>query len=144
MITIFIWIYIINSYICQMKKLITLFTLLFLTLTTIAQTSHARAYQFLIGYRDFSTNEIVWNGTPTTCNILIEIKDNDVVIYSKTKQHYHVIAKLNETSDGVQYRMSDENGIKCNFYMGPIAGSESVYIAIEYNDYAWMYSCVDE
>ncbi len=127
-----------------MKKLITLFTLLFLTLTTIAQTAHARAYQFLIGHRDFSTNEIVWNGTPTTCNILIEIYDNDVVIYSKTKQHYHVIAKLNETSDGVQYRMSDENGTKCNFYMGPIEGGESVYIAIEYNDYAWMYSCVDE
>ena len=128
-----------------MKKLITLFTLLFLTLTTIAQTAHARAYQFLVGHRDFSTNEIVWNGTPTTCNILIEIKDNDIVIYSKTIQHYHVIQKLNESSEGdVMYRMSDSQGTKCNFYMGPIEGSQSVYIAIEYNDYSWMYTCVDE
>jgi len=128
-----------------MKKLITLFTLLFLTLTTIAQTAHARAYQFLVGHRDFSTNEIVWNGTPTTCNILIEIKDNDIVIYSKTIQHYHVIQKLNESNEGdVMYRMSDSQGTKCNFYMGPIEGSQSVYIAIEYNDYSWMYTCVDE
>jgi len=127
-----------------MKKLITLFTLLFLTLTTIAQTAHARALLFTYGHRDFTTNEIVWNGSPSECNILIEIKENDVFVYSKTLQHYHVIAKLNETVDGVQYRMSDDNGIKCNLYMGPIKGTEGVFIAIEYNDYAWMYSCIDE
>lgn len=115
-----------------------------LTATSIAQTSHARAYQFLFGHRDFSTNELVWNGTPSACNILIEIHGNDVIVYSKTVQHYHVIAKLAETADGVQYRMSDANGVRCNFYMGPIQGSEAVFIAIEYNDYAWMYTCVDE
>ena len=128
-----------------MKKLITLFTLLFLTLTTIAQTAHARAYEFRIGKRDYYTNEIVWNGNTSPCNILIEIKDYDIIVYSNIKQHYHVIQKLNESSEGaVMYRMSDSQGTKCNFYMGPIEGSESVYIAIEYNDYAWMYSCVDE
>ena len=127
-----------------MKKLSTLLVLICLTVAASAQTAHARAYQFLIGHRDFSTNEIVWNGTPSACNILIEINGNDVVVYSKTVQHYHVIAKLNENESGVQYRMSDANGIKCNFYMGPISGSEAVFIAIEYNDYAWMYSCIDE
>lgn len=128
-----------------MKKLITILALaLCTTISAIAQTAHARALQFAYGHRDFSTNEIVWNGTPAQCNILIEIKDNEVTVYSKTVQQYHVIAKLNETQDGVQYRMSDANGIKCNFYMGPIKDSEAIFIAIEYNDYVWMYTCIDE
>jgi len=115
-----------------------------LTVTSMAQTAHARALLFTYGHRDLSTNELIWNGTPSTCNILIELEDNEVTVYSKTVQHYHVIAKLNETEDGVQYRMSDSNGIKCNLYMGPIKGTDGIFIAIEYNDYAWMYSCIDE
>ena len=127
-----------------MKKLISLLALSLISLSILAQTQHARAYLFTIGYRDKWTGEIVWNGKPSECNILIEIKGNEVVVYSRTEQHYHVISKMDENEDGVMYRMSDASGTKCNFYMGPIEGSESIYMAIEYNDYSWMYTCIDE
>ena len=128
-----------------MKKFILSTLLVLSTLLTFSQDiAFARAHQFTIGKRDFSTNEIVWNGTPTSCDILIKLEDNKVTIYSNQKQEYRVVAKLVETEDGVQYRMLDANGTSCNFYMGPIANSQSVFIAVEYNDFSWMYYCTDE
>ena len=128
-----------------MKKFILSILLVISTLLTFSQDiAFARAHQFTIGKRDYSTNQIVWNGTPTSCDILIKLEDNKVTIYSNQKQEYRVVTKLVETEDGVQYRMLDANGISCNFYMGPIESSSLIFIAIEYNDYSWMYYCVDE
>ena len=128
-----------------MKKFILSILLVLSTLLTFSQDiAFARAHQFTIGKRDFSTNEIVWNGTSTSCDILIKLEGNKVTIYSNQKQEYRVVVKLVETEDGVQYRMLDANGTSCNFYMGPIANSLSVFIAVEYNDFSWMYYCTDE
>jgi len=128
-----------------MKKFILSILLVISTLLTFSQdVAFARAHQFTIGKRDFSTNEIVWNGTSTSCDILIKLEGNRVTIYSNQKQEYRVVTKLVETEDGVQYRMLDANGTSCNFYMGPIANSQSVFIAVEYNDFSWMYYCTDE
>ena len=128
-----------------MKKFILSVLLVISTLLTFSQDiAFARAHQFTIGKRDFSTNEIVWNGTPSSCDILIKLEDSKVTIYSNQKQEYRVVNKLAETKDGVQYRMLDANGISCNFYIGPIANSSLIFIAIEYNDYSWMYNCTDE
>ena len=128
-----------------MKKFILSTLLVLSTLLTFSQDiAFARAHQFTIGKRDFSTNEIVWNGTPTSCDILIKLEGNRVTIYSNQKQEYRVVTKLVETEDGVQYRMLDANGTSCNLYMGPIANSMSVFIAVEYNDFSWMYYCADE
>ena len=128
-----------------MKKFILSTLLVISTLLTFSQdVAFARAHQFTIGKRDFSTNEIVWNGTSTSCDILIKLEGNRVTIYSNQKQEYRVVTKLVETEDGVQYRMLDANGTSCNFYMGPITNSTSIFIAIEYNDYSWMYNCTDE
>jgi len=128
-----------------MKKFILLIILIVSTLLSFSQEiAFARAKQFNIGYRDFSNNQVVWNGNPSECNILIKLEETTVTIFSKTKQEYHVVAKLTETNDGVQYRMLDANGTSCNFYMGPITNSQSVFIAIEYNDFSWMYYCTDE
>ncbi len=105
-----------------MKKFILSTLLVISTLLTFSQEiAFARAHQFTLGKRDFSTNEIVWNGTPSDCNILIKIEQTRVTIYSNQTQQYRVVVKLAETEDGVQYRMLDVNGINCNFYMGPIA-----------------------
>lgn len=128
-----------------MKKFILSVLLVISTLLTFSQDiAFARAHQFTFGKRDFSTNEIVWNGTPNTCDILIKLEQTKVTIYSNQIQEYRVVTKLAETKDGVQYRMLDANGTNCNFYMGPIANSSSIFIAVEYNDYSWMYYCTDE
>lgn len=105
---------------------------------------YARARTFNIGYRDFSTNEIVWNGTINDCDILIKLTDSKVTIFSKSQQEYYVVGKLAEQDNVAQYRMQDSSGNSCNFYMGPSEITGVLFMIIEYNDYAWMYLVVPE
>ena len=127
-------------------KNFTLSILFFLfSLTSFSQgLEYARAKTFNIGYRDYSTNEIVWNGTTNECNILIKITDTKVTIFSKTQQEYYVVGKLAEMDNTAQYRMQDANGINCNFYMGQSELPGVLFMVVEYSDYAWMYFVVPE
>ena len=128
-----------------MKRLIALLILsLALTVSSIGQTAYARAYLFAIGSRDVMSNELVWTGSPSSCDILIKLESDVVTIYSNQLQVYHVVGKISETKDGVLYRMQSAEGQACNMYMGPIEGTNHVYIAIEFNDFAWIYNCKDE
>ena len=128
-----------------MKKIIlSLILTLFTIISTAQGLEYARARTFNVGHRDFSTNEIVWNGTTSECNILIKLTDNKVTIFSKTQQEYYVVGKLAEMDNTAQYRMQDANGISCNFYMGQSEIPGVLFMVVEYNDYAWMYFVVPE
>ena len=128
-----------------MKKFILSVILTLFTLISTAQgLEYARARTFNVGHRDFSTNEIVWNGTTSECNILIKLTDNKVTIFSITHQEYYVVGNLAEKDNTAQYRMQDANGISCNFYMGQSEIPGVMFMVVEYNDYAWMYFVVPE
>ena len=128
-----------------MKKFILSLVLALSTLLSFSQDlEYARAKTFNIGYRDFSTNEIVWNGTTSDCDILIKLTDSKVTIFSKSQQDYYVVGKLSEQDNVAQYRMQDSSGNSCNFYMGPTEVQGVLFIIVEYNDYAWMYFVVPE
>ena len=128
-----------------MKNFILSVLLFLFSLTSFSQgLEYARAKTFNIGYRDYSTNEIVWNGTTNECNILIKITDTKVTIFSKTQQEYYVVGKLAEMDNTAQYRMQDANGISCNFYMGQSELPGVLFMVVEYSDYAWMYFVVPE
>ena len=128
-----------------MKNFILSILFFLFSLTSFSQgLEYARARTFNIGHRDYSTNEIVWNGTTNQCNILIKITDNKVTIFSKTQQEYYVVGKLAEMDNTAQYRMQDANGISCNFYMGPTEIDGVLFIIVEYSDYAWMYFVIPE
>lgn len=122
-----------------MKKLI-LATLLTLTslLSFSQDVGFARASEFYTGYRD-TDQQIVWNGSPTTVDILIKLEDDKVTIFSKEVQVYRVVKKLTSEDNYASYRMIDSNGLNCNFHMGPAETEGYLFMAIEYNDYAWMY-----
>jgi hypothetical protein len=128
-----------------MKNFILSILFLFTSILSFSQDiEYARARTFNIGYRDFSTNEIVWNGTINDCDILIKLTDSKVTIFSKSQQDYYVVGKLAEQDNVAQYRMQDSSGNSCNFYMGPTEMQGVLFIVIEYNDYAWMYMVVPE
>lgn len=78
-----------------MKKITILFLITLISKFCFSQEpAYARAYLFSTGFRDENTNQIVWNGNPKECDILIRFENNDLTIYSKTIQKYHVIKKL--------------------------------------------------
>ena len=122
-----------------MKKFILSLVLVLSTLLSFSQeVGFAKAVELYTGYRD-TNNEIVWNGSPTSVDILIKLEDDKVTIFSQELQVYRVVVKTSDEDSYVAYRMLDLNGQNCNFHMGPSETQGYIFIAIEYNDYAWMY-----
>lgn len=122
-----------------MKKFILSLVLIVSSLLSFSQEiSFAKAVELYTGYRD-TNNEIVWNGSPTSVDILIKLEEDKVTIFSQKLQVYHVVTKTREEDSYITYRMVDSQGGNCNFHMGPSETQGYVFIAIEYNDYAWMY-----
>lgn len=122
-----------------MKKFILSIFLVLSTLLSFSQeVGFARATELYTGYRD-TNNEIVWNGSPSSVDILIKLEDDKVTIFSQQLQVYRVVTKLRDEDSYITYRMLDSNGINCNFHMGPSETQGYIFIAIEYSDYAWMY-----
>lgn len=122
-----------------MKKFILSLVLVVSSLLSFSQeVSFAKAVELYTGYRD-TNNEIVWNGSPTSVDILIKLEEDKVTIFSQKLQVYHVVTKTREEDSYITYRMVDSQGGNCNFHMGPSETQGYIFIAIEYNDYAWMY-----
>jgi hypothetical protein len=122
-----------------MKKFILSLVLVVSSLLSFSQEiGFARATELYTGYRD-TNQEIVWNGSPTTVDILIKLEDDKVTIFSQQTQIYRVVGKLHDEDSYITYRMVDLQGGNCNFHMGPSETQGYIFIAIEYNDYAWMY-----
>ncbi len=122
-----------------MKKFILSIFLVLSTLLSFSQeVGFARATELYTGYRD-TNNEIVWNGSPSSVDILIKLEDDKVTIFSQQTQIYRVVTKIRDEESIITYRMLDSNGINCNFHMGPSETQGYIFIAIEYSDYAWMY-----
>ena len=122
-----------------MKKFILSLVLIVSSLLSFSQEiGFAKAVELYTGYRD-TNNEIVWNGSPTSVDILIKLEEDKVTIFSQKLQVYHVVTKTREEDSYITYRMVDSQGGNCNFHMGPSETQGYIFIAIEYNDYAWMY-----
>lgn len=122
-----------------MKKFILSIFLVLSTLLSFSQEiGFARATELYTGYRD-TNEEIVWNGSPSSVDILIKLEDDKVTIFSQQTQIYRVVTKIRDEESIITYRMLDSNGINCNFHMGPSETQGYIFIAIEYSDYAWMY-----
>jgi hypothetical protein len=122
-----------------MKKFILSIFLVLSTLLSFSQeVGFARATELYTGYRD-TNEEIVWNGSPSSVDILIKLEDDKVTIFSQQTQIYRVVTKIRDEESIITYRMLDSNGINCNFHMGPSETQGYIFIAIEYSDYAWMY-----
>jgi hypothetical protein len=122
-----------------MKKFIlSLFLVVSSLLSFSQEVGFARAVELYTGYRD-TNEEIIWNGSPTDVDILIKLEDDKVTIFSQELQVYRVVAKTRQEDSYISYRMLDSNGSNCNFHMGPSETQGYIFIAIEYNDYAWMY-----
>jgi hypothetical protein len=122
-----------------MKKFILSLVLVVSSLLSFSQEiGFARATELYTGYRD-TNQEIIWNGSPTSVDILIKLEDDKVTIFSQQTQIYRVVGKLRDEDSYITYRMVDLQGGNCNFHMGPSETQGYIFIAIEYNDYAWMY-----
>jgi len=127
-----------------MKKLFLILAFTLTTLFSFAQDSpfYMRADTFEMGSKDSSDN-IVWDeSTIKSCDILIKLEEKEAVIYSSTKQIYHVISYDGKEGDISRWYCSDEKGRTCNIYLSSIKNqSGKLGLIVEFSDYLWSYIC---
>ena len=126
-----------------MKKLL-LFFVLFITTLMYSQDNpfYMRAETFELGSKN-SNGDVVWDeSTIKSCDILIKLEDKEVVIYSSTKQIYHVISYDGKEGDISRWYCSDDKGRTCNIYLSSIKNQyRKLGLIVEFSDYLWSYIC---
>ena len=130
-----------------MKKVL---STLFLTLTLLvgyAQNAvYARATTLNIGVKNNWTGEFEWAGPQVTENgVTIKIESSQVTINSQSPQRYTIYSDSeNVEVDGsaVYWYAYDLTGQRCRLYLIENEVGDD-FLAIEYNDFAWIYSLVD-
>lgn len=127
-----------------MKKLFLTLVLILTTLISFAQDKpfYMRADTFELGSKDLSGN-IVWDvSTVKSCDILIKLEEKEAVIYSSTRQIYHVIT-FSGKEDGIsKWYCSDDIGNTCNLYLSASENNPGkLTLIIEFSDYLWGYIC---
>jgi hypothetical protein len=127
-----------------MKKLFLILAFTLTTLFSFAQDNpyYMRAETFEMGSKDSSGN-IVWDeSTIKSCDILIKLENKEAVIYSSTKQIYHVISYGGKEDDISRWYCSDDGGRTCNIYlMGIKDNPGKLALIVEFSDYIWGYIC---
>ena len=128
-----------------MKKLFLILVFTFTTLCSFAQDKpfYMRAETFELGSKTSSGN-IIWDETTIkSCDILIKLESKEAVIYSSTKQVYHVISYSGK-EDGIgKWYCSDDVGRTCNIYLSASKNNPGkLALIVEFRDYIWGYICV--
>ena len=127
-----------------MKKLFFIFAFTLTTLFSFAQDKpfYMRADTFELGSKD-SSNNVVWDeSTIKYCDILIKLEDKEVIVYSSTKQIYHVISYDGKEDDISRWYCSDGEGRNCNIYLLSSKNNPGkLTLIIEFSDYLWGYIC---
>jgi hypothetical protein len=130
-----------------MKKVL---STLFLTLTLLVgytqNAVYARATTLNIGVKNNWTGEFEWAGPQVTENgVTIKIESSQVTINSQSPQHYTIYSdseNVEVEGSAVYWYAYDLTGQRCRLYLIENEVGDD-FLAIEYNDFAWIYSLVD-
>lgn len=130
-----------------MKKVL---STLFLTLTLLVGYSqnavYARATTLNIGVKNNWTGEFEWAGPQVTENgVTIMIEPSQVTINSQSPQRYTIYSdseNVEVEGSAVYWYAYDLTGQRCRLYLIENEVGDD-FLAIEYNDFAWIYSLVD-
>jgi hypothetical protein len=102
---------------------------------------YMRAHNVSMGFRqDEHSNVSSWVLDGQKCNILVELHQTKVIIYSQKVQTYRIINQVERTENNSKWLCKDDEGISCYFRMS----SDPEYpglmsLAVEYNDVVWFY-----
>jgi hypothetical protein len=131
-----------------MKKLLLLFLLVSFTslFSQESKITYLRAHQASMGVRPDENSAVSeWIVDGREVNILVELHQTKVVIYSKTTQNYYVVNPVDASPGSSRWLCKDSDGKSC--YVVMVFKEEYpdlITIAVEYNDLVWFYICTRE
>lgn len=125
-----------------MKKLLLTLLITLTSLVSFAQEPlFGRAYEFHLG--EVITDEIYWIQKPKSIDILIQLNDHEIIIYSEEHQVYQIVKEMGHKDDTTMWKAIDKRGNYCWVFLTTL-DDISAALTIRYSDYAWMYICREQ
>jgi len=125
-----------------MKKLILTLLITLTSLVSFAQEPlFGRAYEFHLG--EVITDEIHWIQKPKPVDIVVQLNDHEIIIYSEEHQVYQIVTEMGRKGDTVMWKAIDKRGNYCWVFL-TVLDDISAALTIRYDDYAWMYICREQ
>ncbi len=93
------------------------------------------------GKKNEYTGEFKFGPFQEIDEVLIIIMPNEITINSKVQQFYYIDSAaipLDDTKGNYWYAL-DNNGTRCRIYLYMDEFSD-IFVAVEYNDYSWIYN----
>ena len=131
-----------------MKKL--LFLLLLVSFTSLfsqeSKVTYLRAHNASMWLRQDENSPVTeWIVDGKEVNILVELHQTKVVIYSKTTQNYYVVNAVDAAIGSSRWLCKDSEAKSCYVAMHfDERYPDLMTLAIEYNDLIWFYICSQE
>jgi len=127
-----------------MKKLLLTLLITLSSLVSFTQSLYGRTYEFHLGIVDIN-DEIQWIEKPSSVNILIQVNNREMIIYSEEHQVYQIIATMGSVDGTTMYKAIDKKGNNCWLFTTLIEDyyQDEIAVTIRYSDYAWTYVCVE-
>ena len=125
-----------------MKKLLLTLLITLTSLVSFAQEPlFGRAYEFHLG--EVITDEIHWIQKPKPVDIIVQLNDHEIIIYSEEHQVYQIVTEMGRKGDTVMWKAIDKRGNYCWIFL-TVLDDISAALTIRYDDYAWMYICREQ
>jgi hypothetical protein len=125
-----------------MKKILITLTLLFSFLLTFSQDfSVAKSSRMSFGEKNDYTGEFKFNPFLEIDEVFILMEPGEIRINSKAPQHYEIDSAAIPLDDmkGNYWYALDNSGTRCRVYLY-MDKNYDVFVAVEYNDYSWIYN----
>ena len=128
-----------------MKKIITTLLLSLLLLVGYTQdAAYARATTLNVGVKNTLTGDFDWAAPKVIESILVMIEPTVITINSPERQHYTIYSDSEDVEvegSAVYWYAYDTAGQRCRLYLIENESGED-FLAIEYNDFAWIYNLI--
>lgn len=129
-----------------MKKITATLLLTLSLVVGYAQSAvYARATTLNVGVKNNWTGEFEWMGPQVTeGEVTVKIEPTVISVNSQTPQHYTIYSNSeNVETEGsaVYWYAYDSTGQRCRLYLIENEVGDD-FLAIEYNDFAWIYGLV--
>jgi hypothetical protein len=131
-----------------MKNL--LFLLLFFSFTSLfsqeVKVTYLRAQKASMGVRENKNSGVSeWIVDGRDVNMLVELHQTKVIIYSQKTQNYYIIKQVEQEENSWKWLCRDPEAKSC--YVSLIKNPNYpglITVAIEYDDLVWFYICRQE
>ena len=131
-----------------MKNLLFLFLIFSFTslFSQETQVHYLRAQVASMGVREDENSGVSkWLVEGREVNMLVELHQTKVIIYSQKTQNYYIIKQVEQEPNSWKWLCRDNEAKSC--YVALRTSSEYpnlMTVAIEYNDLVWFYICSHE